>query len=67
MENTLVNKIQLKWTKLNRLALEKVANDQYGLVKMIQEAYGYSRAHAEREYHDFQITLRPVRNRPLAR
>lgn len=65
MNKDMVTRVRSKWTKLSRTTLEKMDGDMQGLVRMVQAAYGYSRNQAEREFHDFQLTLRPTL-RPLA-
>lgn len=61
----MIYRIQSKWNKLSRFSLKNMESDASGIVSLIQSAYGYTRSQAEREYHDFQLTLRPART-PLA-
>ena len=60
MKNDLINRMQMKWGKISRRKLEQTQGDLDALVSVIQAAYGYTKKYAEREYHDFQLTLRPV-------
>lgn len=53
-------RIASKWGKFTKLEIDSVRNNLDGLVEIIQNVYGYRRAHAERECHDFRISLRPV-------
>lgn len=59
MQNDMINRIQTKWGKFSKHQIENMKGDLDELVGMIQNAYGCSRNRAEREYHDFQLTLRP--------
>ena len=64
MSYDMIQKIQSKWEKLNRTQLQNMQGTLDGVVDMLQSSYGYPRSRAEREFHDFQISLRPVPIRP---
>jgi hypothetical protein len=59
MKNDVISKIQERWGKLSRATLLKM-DDMRELVTVIEGAYGYPRNRAEREYHEFHLTLRPA-------
>jgi uncharacterized protein YjbJ (UPF0337 family) len=59
MSDSLINQIQTKWGKFSKRRLESMKGDLGELVDMLQSAYGYTKNRAEREYHEFQLTLRP--------
>jgi len=56
----MINRVQSKWGKLSKHNLQSMKGDLDGLIGMIQRSYGYSKSYAEREYHDFQLSLRSV-------
>ena len=60
MKNDMINRIQSKWGKFTKHNLASMEGDLDDLVGMLQRSYGYSKSHAEREYHDFQLSLRPI-------
>jgi uncharacterized protein YjbJ (UPF0337 family) len=60
MKSDMVNRIQTKWGKFSKPKLLVMKDDLSELVGMIQRVYGYSKDRAEREFHDFQLSLRPV-------
>lgn len=63
MKKETIARIRSKWSKLSKYSLQSMLeSDLPDLVQMIQKTYGYSRVHAERECHDFQLTLRPTLN-----
>jgi len=53
-------KIQAKWGKFTSREIESLRSDLDALVKQIQKSYGYERKRAEREYHDFMVSIRPM-------
>ena len=60
MKNDMINRIQSKWGKFTRHQLAAIQEDLGALVGLIQSTYGFTKNQAEREYHDFQLSLRPV-------
>ena len=63
MTKETIAKVRNKWGKLSKASLQTmVETDLCDLVRLVQQTYGISRNRAERECHDFQLTLRPVRN-----
>jgi uncharacterized protein YjbJ (UPF0337 family) len=55
-------RIQAKWGKLSNSEIESLKDNIDGLSKKLQKVYGYAKAQAEREYHEFRITLRPIKH-----
>ncbi len=53
-------RIMTKWGKFTRREVDALREDLEGLVMLIQKSYGYQRNHAEREYHDFRLAIRPM-------
>ena len=52
--------IQSRWGKLTDREIESTRLNLEGLVAIVQKAYGYAIQHAEREYHEFRVSLRPI-------
>jgi len=60
MNSAIVEAVKTRWEKFSRTALIRMAEPSE-LIEGLQEAYGYSRARAEREVHEFQLSLRFVK------
>ena len=58
--NEIKSKIRSKWGKISNSDIEKVKNNLDELSTKIQKAYGCAKAQAEREYHEFRLSLRPM-------
>jgi hypothetical protein len=58
--NEIKETIRLKWSKLSNTEIENLKNNLDGLVTKLQINYGYARPRAEREYHEFRVSLRPL-------
>lgn len=58
MKSVFVEAIKSRWEKFSRSALTRMV-EPLELIEGLQEAYGYTRERAEREVHEFQLTLRP--------
>ncbi len=52
--------IHMKWGKLTKKEVDSLKGDLDGLAKKVQQAYGCARGQAEIEYHEFQLSLRPI-------
>src|SRR5687768_16162387 len=53
-------RIMTKWGKFTRREVDALRVDLDYLVAQIQKSYGYERQHAEREYHEFRLAIRPI-------
>jgi len=53
-------KIESKWSKFSKAEIESVRDNFEELVSILQKVYGQGRVQAERECHDFQLSLRPL-------
>ena len=51
-------RIEAKWGKFSKAEIESVRGNLDDLAVIIQRVYGYARGRAERECHEFQISLR---------
>jgi hypothetical protein len=60
MREDLIEKIRMKWGRFSRSQLQALKGDLDQLIDLIQTVYKCSRSRAELEYHEFQLTLRPV-------
>lgn len=67
MKNKFTDLIKSKWSKFSKRQIEEVQEDLSKLVSMIQETYGLTKSRAEMEYHDFQLSLKPVLNPAMRR
>ena len=66
MTNETITKVRTKWIRLNRYTFQQMLKcDLLDLARMLRETYGYSRSQAERELHEFQLTLRPLLNHSI--
>ena len=54
------NMIQAKWGKFSVAEIDSLKGNIDELATKLQDVYGYARAHAEREYHEFRLSLRPI-------
>ena len=58
------NEIHSTWGKFKESDLEGFRGNLEGLVTKLQHVYGYANGQAEREYHEFRVSIRPIL-RPL--
>ncbi len=58
--NDMIDRIHSKWRKFSKRKIQSILGDLDELVGMIQSVYGYPKDRAEREYHDFRLSLRPA-------
>ena len=61
------NLIQSRWGKFTNREIESLNGNLDELVTKIQKVYGFARGQAEREYHDFLVSLRPTMQPSVAR
>ena len=54
------NHITQRWSRLNASDLDSLKGNLDELVTRVQVAYGCAHARAEREYHEFRTSLRPL-------
>ena len=54
------NSIRRRWGKFDAKDLDAIKGNIDRLVGRIQSVYGCARAQAEIEYHEFQVSLRPL-------
>lgn len=61
MNLDVIARVRSKWSKFDKLSLKDMMKiDLLDLVEMLRETYGFSRLQAERECHEFQLTLKPA-------
>lgn len=53
----IVERIKSQWRKFSRTAITRMVEPSE-LIEGLQETYGFSRARAEREVHEFQLRFR---------
>jgi uncharacterized protein YjbJ (UPF0337 family) len=61
------DKIETKWGKFSNSEIESLQGNLDGIVGKIQKVYGYARDRAEREYHEFRVSLKTVLAPPRPR
>lgn len=54
----IANMIHAKWARFSKRQIESLRGNLDDLAALIQKVYGYARAHAEHECHQFQLGLR---------
>lgn len=52
--------IHTRWSKFSKREIDSLHGNLDDLAGKIQKVYGYARDHAERECHQFQISIRPL-------
>ena len=57
---TIKEHIRSKWSKLSATEIDSVKENMDKLVPIIRKVYRIAQPHAEREYHDFRVSLRPL-------
>lgn len=50
--------IHARWDKLSQHDIDEARRDMDKLVDLLKTVYGFNRSRAEREYHEFRLSLR---------
>ena len=61
------SQIQMKWGRFTQNDLDALKENLDEVVTRIRKVYGYTRDQAEREYHEFRVSLRPMMQHHVSR